>query len=184
MPTFTLSALVGVAIPLFVVTMASQNVPGVAVMRAAGYGATPISPLITWTGVTTVALAPFGGYAFNLAAITAALCMGREAHEDPARRYVAAVFAGLFYAVLGLFGATVGAVFAAFPRELVMTVAGLALVNTIGSGLAAAVKDEDRREPALVTFLVTASGVTLFGVGSAFWGLVAGAVALFTLRRA
>jgi len=183
-PTFTWSALVGVAIPLFVVTMASQNVPGVAVMRAAGYGATPISPLITWTGLTTVALAPFGGYAFNLAAITAALCMGREAHEDPARRYLASVFAGLFYLVLGLFGATVGALFAAFPRELVMAVAGLALVNTIGSGLAAAVKDDAQREPALITFLVTASGVSLFGVGSAFWGLVAGVVALLVLRRA
>ena len=183
-PTFTPGALVGVAVPLFVVTMASQNVPGVAVMRAAGYGATPISPLVGWTGVTTVLLAPFGGYAFNLAAITAALCMGREAHEDPARRYVAAVFAGLFYAVLGLFGATVGALFAAFPRELVMAVAGLALVNTIGSGLAAAVADERQREPALVTFLVTASGVTLLGVGSAFWGLVAGVAALLVLRRA
>jgi len=183
-PTFTVSAIVGVAIPLFVVTMASQNVPGVAVMRAAGYGATPISPLITWTGLTTVALAPFGGYAFNLAAITAALCMGREAHEDPARRYLASVFAGLFYLVLGLFGATVGALFAAFPRELVMAVAGLALVNTIGSGLAAAVKDDAQREPALITFLVTASGVSLFGVGSAFWGLVAGVVALLALRKA
>jgi len=184
MPTFTVHALVGVAIPLFVVTMASQNVPGVAVMRAAGYGSTPISPLVTWTGLTTVVLAPFGGYAFNLAAITAALCMGREAHEDPARRYLASVFAGLFYLVLGLFGATVGALFAAFPRELVMAVAGLALVNTIGSGLAAAVKDEAQREPALITFLVTASGVSLFGVGSAFWGLVAGVVALVALRRA
>ena len=183
-PTFTLNALVGVAIPLFVVTMASQNVPGVAVMRAAGYGATPISPLVTWTGVTTVLLAPFGGYAFNLAAITAALCMGREAHEDPARRYLASVFAGLFYLVLGLFGATVGALFAAFPRELVMAVAGLALVNTIGSGLAAAVKDDAQREPALLTFLVTASGVSLLGVGSAFWGLVAGVVALLALRKA
>ena len=182
-PTFTVGALVGVAIPLFVVTMVSQNVPGVAVMRAAGYGQTPISPLVGWTGLTTVLLAPFGGYAFNLAAITAALCMGREAHEDPSRRYVAAVFAGLFYAVLGLFGATVGALFAAFPRELVMAVAGLALVNTIGSGLAAAVRDEAQREPALVTFLVTASGVTLFGIGSAFWGLVAGVVALLLLRR-
>jgi benzoate membrane transport protein len=183
-PTFSLHALVGVAIPLFVVTMASQNVPGVAVMRAAGYGATPISPLVTWTGLTTVVLAPFGGYAFNLAAITAALCMGREAHEDPARRYVAAVSAGLFYAVLGLFGATVGALFAAFPKELVMAVAGLALVNTIGSGLLAAVRDDAQREPALITFLVTASGVSLFGVGSAFWGLVAGVVALVALRKA
>jgi benzoate membrane transport protein len=182
-PTFSLSALVGVAVPLFVVTMASQNVPGVAVMRAAGYGATPISPLVSWTGATTVLLAPFGGYAFNLAAITAAICMGREAHEDPRRRYLAAVAAGFFYLLTGLFGATVGALFAAFPRELVMAVAGLALVNTIGSGLAAAVKDEREREPALLTFLVTASGVSILGVGAAFWGLVAGLVAML-LRRA
>ncbi|HTN51514.1 MAG TPA: benzoate/H(+) symporter BenE family transporter [Anaeromyxobacter sp.] len=183
-PTFGVSALVGVAIPLFVVTMASQNVPGVAVMQAAGYGETPISPLVTWTGATTLLLAPFGGYAYNLAAITAAICMGREAHEDPRRRYVAAVAAGGFYLVTGLFGATVGALFAAFPRELVMVVAGLALVNTIGSGLAAAVRHDREREAAILTFLVTASGVSLFGIGAAFWGLVAGLVALVALRRA
>ncbi len=181
-PTFTVGAVVGVAIPLFVVTMASQNVPGVAVMRASGYGDAPVSPLISWTGATTVLLAPFGGYAFNLAAITAAICMGREAHEDPRRRYVAAVAAGAFYALTGVFGATVGALFAAFPRELVMAVAGLALVNTIGAGLAAAVRDDSAREPALLTFLVTASGVSLFGIGSAFWGLVAGLTALLVLR--
>jgi benzoate membrane transport protein len=181
-PTFTLAAAIGVAIPLFVVTMASQNVPGVAVMRASGYGDTPVSPLVSWTGATTVLLAPLGGYAFNLAAITAAICMGREAHEDPRRRYVAAVAAGAFYALTGVFGATVGALFAAFPRELVMAVAGLALVNTIGAGLVAAVRDEAEREPALITFLVTASGVSLFGIGSAFWGLVAGLAALLVLR--
>jgi benzoate membrane transport protein len=183
MPVFTVSALVGVAIPLFVVTMASQNLPGVAVMRASGYGATPVSPLIAWTGGATLLLAPFGGYALNLAAITAAICMGREAHEDPSRRYVAAVSAGVFYVLLGLFGATVGAVFAAFPRELVVCVAGLALLNTIGNGLAAAVRDEAQREPALITFLVTASGLSLLGVGSAFWGLVAGVAATVILKR-
>ena len=182
-PTFSVSALFGVAIPLFVVTMASQNVPGVAVLRASGYGATPISPLITWTGLATVVAAPFGGYALNLAAITAAICMGHEAHEDPARRYVAAIAAGGFYVLLGLFAATVGALLAAFPRELVWSVAGLALFNTIGGGLAAAVADPDHREPALVTFLVTASGLTLFGVGAAFWGLVAGLVATLVVRR-
>jgi benzoate membrane transport protein len=181
-PTFTPGALLGLAIPLFVVTTASQNVPGVAVMRGAGYGATPISPLVAWTGATTLLLAPFGGYAFNLAAITAAICMGREAHEDPARRYVAAVAAGGFYLLTGLFGATVGALFAAFPRELVAAVAGLALVNTIAGGLATAVREEGEREPALLTFLVTASGVTLLGVGSAFWGLFAGVIARLLLR--
>ena len=161
--------------------MASQNVPGVAVLRAAGY-TTPVSPLVGWTGFATLVLAPFGAYALNLAAITAAICMGREAHEDPARRYVAAVAAGVGYLAIGLFGATVGAVFAAFPRELVLAIAGLALLGTIGSGLATAVRDEAQREPALVTFLVTASGVSLFGIGSAFWGLVAGALALAVLR--
>jgi benzoate membrane transport protein len=182
-PTFSVAALVGVAIPLFVVTMASQNVPGVAVLRASGYGATPISPLVSWTGLATLVLAPFGGYALNLAAITAAICMGREAHEDPSRRYVAAVAAGAFYLLLGLFAATVGALLEAFPRELVLAVAGLALLGTIGNGLATALKAEAEREPALITFLVTASGLTLFGVGSAFWGLVAGIVALLVLAR-
>jgi benzoate membrane transport protein len=181
LPQFSLGALVGVALPLFVVTMASQNVPGVAIIRASGYSV-PISPLIGWTGAATLVLAPFGGFALNLAAITAAICMGREAHEDPSRRYVAAVAAGVFYLLIGLFGATVGAVFAAFPKELVLAVAGLALLGTIGNGLAVALTHEREREPALITFLVTASGVTLFGIGSAFWGLVAGALAIAILQ--
>ena len=180
-PRFTVGALIGVALPLFVVTMASQNVPGVAVIRASGY-AVPVSPIIGWTGLANLALAPFGGFALNLAAITAAICMGREAHEDPRRRYVAAMAAGAFYVAVGLLGATVVGLFAAFPRELVAAIAGLALFATIGNGLAAALRDENQREPALVTFLVTASGVTLSGVGSAFWGLVAGVVTLLTLR--
>lgn len=166
---------------MFVVTMASQNVPGLAVLRAAGCR-TPASPLIGWTGLATLLLAPFGAYALNLAAITAAICTGREAHEDPDRRYVAAVAAGVGYLLIGLFGATVGALFAAFPRELILAIAGLALLGTIGSGLATALHDETQREPALVTFLVTASGVSLLGIGSAFWGLVAGVLALGVLR--
>ncbi|MEO8164417.1 MAG: benzoate/H(+) symporter BenE family transporter [Betaproteobacteria bacterium] len=180
-PGFSLNALIGVALPLFVVTMASQNVPGVAVIRASGYGV-PISPVIGWTGVTNFVLAPFGAFALNLAAITAAICMGREAHEDPTRRYVASVAAGVFYVLVGLYGATVGALFAAFPHELVAAIAGLALIGTIGNGLAAAMAAEREREAALITFLVTASGVTLFGTGSAFWGLVTGALALLILR--
>ena len=180
-PRFSPVAVVGVAIPLFVVTMASQNVPGVAVIRASGY-AVPISPLIGWTGLANVVLAPIGGFSLNLAAITAAICMGREAHEDPRRRYVAAMAAGVFYAVIGLFGATVVAFFAAFPTELVAAVAGLALLATIGNGLAAALGQENQREAALVTFLVTASGVTLAGIGSAFWGLVAGVIALMIVE--
>lgn len=181
LPQFSIGALVGVALPLFVVTMASQNVPGVAVIRANGYEV-PISPLIGWTGAATLVLAPFGAFALNLAAITAAICMGREAHEDPAKRYVAAVAAGVFYIAIGLFGPTVGAVFAALPKEFVLAIAGLALLGTIGNGLAAALSHEREREPALVTFLVTASGVTLFGIGSAFWGLVAGALSRAVLQ--
>lgn len=180
-PQFSVGALIGVALPLFVVTMASQNVPGVAVIRASGYSV-PISPLIGWTGAATLILAPFGGYALNLAAITAAICMGREAHADPSRRYVAAIAAGVFYILVGLFGATVSTVFAAFPKELVLAIAGLALFGTIGNGLAAALLHEKEREPALITFLVTASGATLFGIGSAFWGLIAGVLAIVVLQ--
>ena len=182
-PRFTPGAVVGVALPLFVVTMASQNVPGVAVIRASGY-TVPISPLIGWTGLANLALAPFGAFTVNLAAITAAICMGREAHEDPRRRYVAAVFAGIFYLIVGIFGATVVAIFLAFPAELVAAIAGLALLATIGNGLASAVGNENQREPALVTFLVTASGIAPAGIGSAFWGLVAGVMTLAILRAA
>ena len=182
-PRFTPGAVVGVALPLFVVTMASQNVPGVAVIRASGY-TVPISPLIGWTGLANLVLAPFGGFSVNLAAITAAICMGREAHEDPRRRYVAAVFAGIFYLIVGIFGATVVALFLAFPAELVAAIAGLALLATIGNGLASAVGSENQREPALVTFLVTASGIAPAGIGSAFWGLVAGVMTLAILRAA
>ena len=182
-PRFTPGAVVGVALPLFVVTMASQNVPGVAVIRASGY-TVPISPLIGWTGLANLVLAPFGGFSVNLAAITAAICMGREAHEDPRRRYVAAVFAGIFYLIVGIFGATVVAIFLAFPAELVAVIAGLALLATIGNGLASAVGSENQREPALVTFLVTASGIAPAGIGSAFWGLVAGVMTLAILRAA
>jgi len=182
-PRFTAGAVIGVALPLFVVTMASQNVPGVAVIRASGY-TVPISPVIGWTGLANLVLAPLGGFTVTLAAITAAICMGREAHEDPRRRYVAAVFAGLFYLIVGIFGATVVALFLAFPPELVAAIAGLALLATIGNGLASAVRAENQREPALVTFLVTASGIAPAGIGSAFWGLVAGVVTLAILRAA
>lgn len=176
-PEFTLAAIVSLALPLFVVTMASQNLPGVAAIRAAGYQM-PISKIITLTGLATLLLAPFGAFALNLSAITAAICMGREAHEDPAKRYMAAASCGLIYCVIGLFGAAVTGVLTAFPRELVVAVAGLALLGTIGGGLAVALKDDAHREPALITFLVTLSGLTLAGIGSAFWGVVAGATAL------
>jgi benzoate membrane transport protein len=181
-PTFSVAAIIGIALPLFLVTMASQNVPGAAVLRASGYSV-PISPVIGWIGVANLLLAPFGAFALNLAAITAAICMGREAHEDSARRYVAAMAAGVFYIIVGLLGATVAALFAALPAELIFAVAGLALLGTIGGSLAAALREESEREPAVVTFLVTASGVSLVGIGSAFWGLIAGVIALLVSRR-
>jgi benzoate membrane transport protein len=176
-PQWSWAAFVGIALPLFVVTMASQNLPGVAAQRAAGY-ATPVSASITATGAATVLLAPFGGYAFNLAAITAAIAMSPEAHADPAKRYTAAVMAGVFYVVIGLAGGAVVGLLQAFPRELVLAVAGLALLGTIAGGLAAALRDEHHRDAAILTFLVTLSGVSLLGIGSAFWGVVAGASAL------
>ena len=181
-PEFTWRGLFSVALPLFVVTMASQNVPGVAVIRASGY-AVPVSPAIGWTGAANVVLVPFGGFALNLAAITAAICMGPEAHPDPARRYVAAVWAGVFYLLVGVFGATVARLFAAFPTELVLAIAGIAPFGTLGNSLATALHAVDEREAALVTFLVTASGLSLLGIGAAFWGLVAGVIVRLVLQR-
>ncbi|MDX1399067.1 MAG: benzoate/H(+) symporter BenE family transporter, partial [Oceanospirillum sp.] len=173
LPEVSLQGMLGVGIPLFIVTMASQNMPGVAVLRGNGFQ-TPVSPLMTSTGLAGVLLAPFGGFSFNLAAITAAICMGKEAGPNPDKRYQASVWAGLFYLMTGIFGASVAAVFAAFPQGLIMAIAGLALLGTIGNSLAAALADPSEREAALLTFLVTASGVVLGGLGSAFWGLVAG----------
>ncbi len=193
-PKFSFAAIVSLALPLFVVTMASQNLPGVAVIRATGYGpdsedgGIPISKIITITGVATLLLAPFGAFALNLSAITAAICMGPEAHEDRRKRYTAAVSCGLIYMVIGIFGAAVTGLLTAFPKELVVAIAGLALISTIGNGLAQALQGDAHREAAVITFLVTLSGVAIAGIGSAFWGVVAGSAALlvqeFRRRRA
>lgn len=177
-PVFGWNAVISLALPLFVVTMASQNLPGVAAIRATGYDM-PISKIITLTGLATLVLAPFGAFALNLSAITAAICMGKEAHPDPAKRYTAAATCGAIYVAIGLFGAIVTSLLAAFPKELIVAIAGLALLSTISAGLATALKDEVNREAAIITFLVTLSGVVIADIGSAFWGVVAGAVALF-----
>lgn len=182
-PRFGWSATMGLALPLFVVTMASQNLPGVAVIRASGYQL-PISRLITLTGVATLVLAPFGAFALNFSAITAAICMGPQAHADPARRYTAAASCGALYVLIGVFGAVVTGLLTAFPRELVVAIAGLALLGSIGAGLASALREETHREAALITFLVTLSGVVIAGIGSAFWGVVAGSLALFVQQYA
>ena len=177
MPRFTWGSVVGLALPLFIVTMASQNLPGVAAQRAAGYQI-PVSPVTTATGLVTLVLAPFGAFAINLAAITAAICMSPEAHADPARRYTAPVMAGIFYTLLGLAGGAVVGLLAAFPKELVAAVAGLALLGTIAGGLHQALAEPRHRDAAALTFLVTLSGVSLLGIGAAFWGVVAGSLAL------
>lgn len=188
MPAFSVAAIVSIGIPLFVVAMASQNVPGVAVLRADGYDhkTVPSSPLIATTGLASLVLAPFGSHGVNLAAITAAICTGPHAHENPAKRYMAAVWGGVFYLIAGTFGATIAALFAAFPKALVVSIAALALFGSIMSGLTNAMQDPKQREAALVTFMVTASGLTLLSIGAAFWGLVAGVVTQVVLnaRRA
>jgi benzoate membrane transport protein len=180
-PEFTWSALVSLALPLFIVTMASQNLPGVAAIRAAGYPM-PISRIITLTGFSTLVLAPFGAFALNLSAITASICMGEEAHPDRNKRYTAAVVCGVLYLLMGLVGAAVTGLLLAFPHEMVMAIAGLALLGSISQGLLVALQDESHREAAIITFLVTLSGVVVAGVGSAFWGVVAGALALFVQK--
>ena len=174
-PAFSLDALFGIALPLFIVTMTSQNMPGIAILRAHGYQPAT-SSLISWTGLTGLLLAPFGGYAFNLAAITAAICMGKEVDPDTKRRWPAAVWAGCFYLVTGCFGATVAALFSAFPAALVTCVAGLALLGTIGSSLHSALQQDEAREAALLTFIITASGISLLGIAAACWGLLIGLV--------
>lgn len=179
-PVFSVTATIGIAVPLLLATLASQNAPGMAVLTASGYRADD-RLLIGSTGAVSAALAPFGSHAVNLAAITAAICTGPEAHPDPRRRYVAGVSAGFFYLVIGTLGSTVVVLFTGLPKELVAAVAGVALFGALIGGLAGAMADEKDREPALITFLATASGMTLWGIGSAFWGLVAGMVAHLVL---
>ncbi|SDK63683.1 benzoate membrane transport protein [Pseudomonas delhiensis] len=184
-PSFSLAATISIGIPLFIVAMASQNMPGLAVLRADGYQV-PASPLISSTGIASLLLAPFGSHGINLAAISAAICTGPEAHENPHKRYTAALWCGVFYGVAGIFGATLAALFAALPKALVLSIAALALLGSITNGLSNAMAEARQREAAMVTFLVTASGFTLFSVGSAFWGLVAGLATqlLLNWRRA
>ncbi|TSD75782.1 benzoate/H(+) symporter BenE family transporter [Pseudomonas sp. KBS0710] len=179
-PHFSL-ATISIGIPLFVVAMTSQNMPGVAVLRADGY-TVPASPLITATGLASLVLAPFGSHGINLAAISAAICTGPHAHEDRNKRYTAAVWCGIFYGIAGVFGATLAALFAALPKELVLSIAALALFGSIINGLSIAMNEPKEREAALITFMVTASGLTLFSIGSAFWGIVAGVLTLLILN--
>ncbi|MFF7459250.1 benzoate/H(+) symporter BenE family transporter [Kitasatospora sp. NPDC008115] len=172
-PAFSWSALVGLALPLAIVTLASQNAPGLGVLRAFGYPADD-RLLIGTTGAVSVLMAPFGSPGVNLAAITAAICSGPEAHPDPRRRYVAGMSSGLLYVVVGSFGGVLVSLFTGLPKELVALIAGVALLASLQGSLAAAVTAERGRDAAVVTFLATASGMSLFGIGSAFWGLLFG----------
>jgi benzoate membrane transport protein len=172
-PVWSTSAMIGLALPLFLVTMASQNIPGMAVLAVNGY-TPPAGPLFRVTGLFTLLAAPFGGHAVNLAAITAALCAGPDAHPDPARRYWAAVVAGATYIVFGLLAGAATSLIAVSPPVLIEAVAGLALLGALGGALMGAMAEADGREAALITFLVTASGLSFFGISGAFWGLLAG----------
>jgi benzoate membrane transport protein len=178
MPEFTWASAISLALPLFIVTMASQNLPGVAAIRASGFQL-PLSKIISMTGIATFLLAPFGAFALNLSAITAAICMGKEAHPDADKRYIASSVCGIIYIFIGLFASIVTALLTAFPKELIAAIAGLALLGTIANGLAMALQEEKHRDAAIITFLVTLSGVAIAGIGSAFWGVASGALALF-----
>jgi benzoate membrane transport protein len=181
-PVFTWEAVTSIGLPLALLTLTGQFVPGLAVLRASGY-ALPAKALVWLPSALSIPLAALGGHGVNLAAITAAICTGPESHPDPNRRWVAGVVAGSLYIVVGAFGATLALVFAALPEALVVAVAGLALLGAIMGGLSAAMAVEKEREAALVTFLVTASGMTFLGLGAAFWGLVVGLVAHLALRE-
>ena len=172
-PHFTSAAIIGIGLPLFIVTMASQNIPGMAVLNVNGYRPAA-GRLFTTTGVFSLLAAPFGGHAVNLAAITAAICAGPDAHPDPARRYWAAVVGGIGYVLFGLTATAAIAFISAAPPILIQAVAGLALLGAFGGSMMAAVSDPKDREAAVITFLVTASGISFAGISGAFWGLLAG----------
>lgn len=180
-PAFSLNALLSVALPLFLITLTGQYMPGMLVLRNDGFK-TSANPIVTVTGLGSLLMAPFGSHAFNIAAITAAICTGKEAHEDPSKRWIAGIAAGVFYIVVGIFGVTLAAVFMAFPATFITTLAGLALLGTIGGSLANAMADAKSREAALITFLAAAANIKLIGIGGAFWGLLIGLVAYALLN--
>ncbi len=175
-PQFSMGAFLGVALPLFIITLTGQYMPGMLVLRNDGFK-TSANPILGITGLGSLLMAPFGAHAFNVAAITAAICTGPDAHPQPAKRYIAGLACGLFYVLVGVFGVTLASLFMILPRTFVTTLAGLALLGAIGGSLANAMAEVRTRETALITFLATAANVTLLGVGGAFWGLVAGLVA-------
>lgn len=181
LPEFSLNALLSVALPLFLITLTGQYMPGMLVLRNDGFS-TSANPIVTITGLGSLLMAPFGSHAFNIAAITAAICTGKEAHEEPSKRWIAGIAAGVLYSLVGIFGVTLAALFMAFPAAFITTLAGLALLGTIGGSLASAMTDAKSREASLITFLAAAANITLFGIGGAFWGLLIGLVAYAVLN--
>lgn len=181
-PTFCFTSLVSIGLPFFLVTMASQNAPGFATMQASGYPLA-VSPLMIFTGGLALLLSPFGVYSICIAAITAAICQSPDAHPDAGKRWLAAIAAGAFYLLAGIFGGSISGLMAALPLSWVQTLAGLALLGTISGSLYQALNNDAERDAAIVTFLMTASGATIVGIGSAFWGLVLGGVCYAVFSR-
>jgi len=180
-PEFTWSAILGLALPLFVINMASQYLPGIAMIKSYGYKP-HVNQLIGWTGTAQTLLAPFGCYTVNIAAISAAVSLDDQVHPDPAKRYIAGMSCGFFYILMGLFAATLTSLLMSFPHLFIVALAGIALFGTISHNIAIAFHEVKDREAALLTFLFSASGVQFFGIGSAFWGLLFGFAVSFILN--
>lgn len=177
MPAFDARVIVSLAIPLFLVTLVSQNLPGLVVLRSAGYEPSP-RPLLFFTGLATLVLAPFGAHGVNLAAITAAICTGEDAHPDRDRRWIVGLLYALFYLVLALFSAPLVALFLAMPGATIAAITGIALIGPLANAIGGMLAEPEDRDAAILTFAATASGVALLGIGSAFWGLAVGFLAL------
>jgi len=180
-PEFTWSAILGLALPLFVINMASQYLPGIAMIKSYGYQP-HVKHLIGWTGLTQALLAPFGCYSVNIAAISAAVSLDDQVHPDPSKRYIAGISCGLFYILMGLFAATLVSLLMSFPPIFIVALAGIALFATISHNIAVAFANVEEREAALLTFLCSASGVQFWGIGSAFWGLLLGIFVLVLFK--
>ncbi|RBQ28164.1 benzoate/H(+) symporter BenE family transporter [Aliarcobacter vitoriensis] len=180
-PTFSLNTALSIALPLFLITLTGQYMPGLLILKNDGFK-TGAKPILAITGLGSILMAPFGSHAFCLSSITSAICTGKESHENPKKRWIAGVTAGIFYILVGIFGVTLAALFAAFPATFISSLAGLALLSTIAGSLTNAMSDDKTREAALITFIATAANINLFGIGGAFWGLVLGLISYFILN--
>lgn len=180
-PTFSLNATLSIALPLFLITLTGQYMPGLLILQNDGFK-TKAKPILTVTGLGSIIMAPFGSHAFCLSSITSAICTGKESHENPSKRWIAGVVAGVFYILVGIFGVTLATLFSTFPTAFISTLAGLALISTIAGSLSNAISDTNTREAAMITFLATAANINIFGIGGAFWGLVLGLIAYFILN--